>query len=176
MRLQKMPACAVRLLVGGLAALSGVVLAMSAPAHFERGQEIQVTAAQVGPKGATLSTGNHGTPVDGITVEIPAGALEQETTVTLSYNTGTLAVNSGECSGVFLRVAADRVSTFRKLVTIRVRYDAQQRPNVVVVGYAIDAKDRLRSVNTESQDRPAGTVTFSTFVPLLLTWVYAPVR
>lgn len=176
MRTQKIPAGAVRLLVGGLAALSGVVLAMSAPAHFERGQEIPVATAQVGPKGATLSTGNHGTPVDGITVEIPAGALEQETTVTLAYNTGTLSLPSGEGSGVFLRLAVDRVNTFQQLVTIRVRYDAKRHADAVVVGYAIDAKDRLCSVNTESQDRPAGTVTFSTFVPLLLTWVYAPVR
>jgi len=163
------------LLVGGVAALTGLVSAMSAPAHFERGKEVPVTTAQVGVKGATLSTGNAGTPVDGITVEIPAGAFDRETTVTLSYNTGTLSVPSGECSGVFLGFAAGQVNTFRQLVSIRVRYDPQHHPGAVVVGYCIDSKDRLRAVNTDAQDNKAGTVTFSTYVPLLLTWVYATV-
>ena len=151
-------------------------MAMSAPAHFERGKEIPVITAHVGPKGATLSTGNTGTPVDSITVEIPAGALERETTVTLSYNTGTLSLPSGEGSGVFFGLTAERVNAFHQLVSIRVRYDAQRHADAVVVGYSIDDQDRLRAVNTESQDSKAGTVTFSTYLPLLVTWVYAPVR
>ena len=133
-------------------------------------------AQSVGPRGETLRIGNLGTPVDGITVEIPAGALEQVATVTLSYNTGTLSLPSGESSGVFLGVAVDRVKTFQQLVTIRVPYNVQRHAGAVIVGYSIDDKDRLRAVNTESQDNKTGTVTFSTFVSLLLTWVYASVQ
>lgn len=162
-------------LVGGLLCLTGWVMAMSPPAHFDRGKDIAVTTVPVGPQGATLRTGQTGTPIDGITVEIPAGALDRDTTVTLAYNTGTLTLPSGNGSGVLLRLTAERVQTFQQLVTIRVRYDIQQHANSVVVGYAIDDKDRLRAVNTESQDSQAGTVAFSTYVPLLLTWAYAPV-
>ena len=174
MRSQKMPARGALLLVGGWVALSGYVMAMSPPAHFERGRDIPVLTAQVGPQGATLKLGNTGTPVDGISVEIPAGALERDTTVTLSYNTGTLSLPSGEGCGVFLGLATERVNTFRQWVTIRVHYDAQRYAKTVVVGYCIDDKDRLRAVNTEAQDSRAGTVAFSTYVPLLLTWAYAP--
>ena len=161
---------------GWVALLAGAALAAAEPAHFERGQDVPVTTVQVRPQGATLSTGTTGTPVDGITVEIPADALERETAVTLAYNTGTLSLPRGEGSGVFLRLTAEGIGEFRQPVTIRIRCDLQRHPDVVVVGYAIDAKGRLRAVDTESQDNQAGTVTFSTFVPLLLTWVYAPVR
>jgi hypothetical protein len=153
-------------------ALAGVTLAAS-NAHFERGKDVTVVSARVGPQGATLSTGNTGTPVDRITVEIPAGALTQELTVTLSYNTGTLSLPSGESSGVFLGLSAERVNEFQQPVTIRIRYDAKRHQNAVAVGYAIDAKGRLRAVNPGPQDNKAGTASFSTFVPLLFTWVYA---
>ena len=156
-------------------ALVAVPLAVASPAHFERGQDIPVTTTQVRPQGASLSTGTTGTPVDGITVAIPADALERETAVTLAYNTGTLSLPRGEGSGVFLQLTAG-VHEFRQPVTIRIRYDVQRHPDVVVVGYAIDAKGRLRAIDTEAQDNKVGTVTFSTYVPLLLTWVYAPVR
>ena len=96
--------------------------------------------------------------------------------MTLSYNTGTLSLPSGEGSGVFFGLTAERVNAFHQLVSIRVRYDAQRHADAVVVGYSIDDQDRLRAVNTESQDSKAGTVTFSTYLPLLVTWVYAPVR
>ena len=156
-------------------ALAAVPLAAAGPAHFEHGQDVPVATAHVRPQGATLNTGTTGTPVDGITVEIPADAVEQETTVTLAYNTGTLSLPRGEGSGVFLRLTAAGIGEFRQPVSIHVRYDAQRHRNAVVVGYAIDAKGRLRAVDTEALDSPAGTVTFSTFVPLLLTWVYSPV-
>ena len=138
-------------LVAGLLGLTGWVLAMSPPAHFERGQDRPVTTAPVGPQGATLRTGRTGTPIDDITVEIPAGALDRDTTVTLSYNTGTLTLPSGNGSGVLLKLTAQQVQTFQQLVTIRVHYDAQLHAKVAVVGYAIDDQDRLRAVNTESQ-------------------------
>ena len=157
-------------------ALGALLFVAAGPAHFERGKEIPVHSAQVGPPGATLSTGHGGTPVDDITVAIPAGAFASETTVTLSYNTGTLALNRGESSGVFLGVAVAGIKTFQQPVTVCVHSDAQHHPNTVVVGYAIDTKDRLQAIDIAAQNRQAGTVTFSTFVPLLLTWVYAPVR
>jgi hypothetical protein len=46
--------------------------------------------------------------------------------------------------------------------------------NAVAGGYAIDAKGRLRAVNSVAQGGQAGTASFSTYVPLLFTWVYAP--
>jgi hypothetical protein len=154
-------------------ALAEVTLAASNPAHFERGKDVTVVSTRVGPQGATLNTGNTGTPVDGITVEIPAGALTQELNVTLSYNTGTLSLPSGESSGVFLGLSAEQLNEFQQPVTIRIRYDAKRHQNVVLVGYAIDAEGRLRAVNQESQDNKAGLASFSTYVPLLFTWVYA---
>jgi hypothetical protein len=149
-------------------------LAASNPAHFDRGKDVTVISVRVGSQGATLTTGNTGRPIDGITVEIPAGALTQELTVTLSYNTGTLSLRSGESSGVFLNLSAEQLNEFQQPVAIRIRYDARRHQNTVAVGYAIDDKGRLRAVNSVAQDGQAGTASFTTFVPLLFTWVYAP--
>lgn len=45
-----------------------------------------------------------------------------------------------------------------------------------MVDYAIDDQNRLCAIDTETRDNQAGPLTFSTYIPLLLTWVFAPVR
>ena len=165
---------AVVCLLGCLAALPGIAGDMSKPAHFESGKEVEVVSARVGPQGAVLSTGNLGTPVDGIAVEIPAGALNHEVTVKLSYNTGKLSLNHGQPTGVFLRISAEQVTEFRVPIRIRVSYDPSHWKGYVLVGYAIDQKGRLSGVDSGPKDSQAGTASFSTLVPLLFTCVYAP--
>jgi hypothetical protein len=152
------------------------LLGMAAPApkaaSFERGKDIEVVSQRVGPRGATLDAGQRGTPIDGLVVEIPPGALKREIPVKLSYNTGKLTLPFGRSSGVFLGLSADDIKEFDQAVTIRIRYNATTNQSLVVVGYAIDSKGRLRAVNAGSQDGKAGTASFSTYVPMLFTWVY----
>ena len=73
--------------------------------------DVRVVSLRVGPKGSVLHTGQTGTPVDGLSVEIPAGALTNEITINLDYNTGTLSLPSGagSASGVFLKFSAEGV-------------------------------------------------------------------
>jgi hypothetical protein len=130
---------------------------------------------RVGPQGAVLRTGKTGTPVDNISVEIPAGALTKETTITLSYNTGKLSLPRGDGSGAFLRISAGTVAEFDEPIKIQVSYDPVRWKGRVLVGYAIDEKGRLASVDSGAIDSKAGTASFTTLVPLLFTWVYAPV-
>jgi hypothetical protein len=163
---------AVACLLGSWAILPGMAAAAPKAAAFERGKDVEVVSLRVGPQGATLNAGQSGSPIDGLVVEIPPGALKREITVKLLYNTGKLSLPKGQGSGIFLGLSADEVREFEKPVTIRIRYDASRHQCLVVVGYAIDNKGRLRAVNSGAQDVKAGTASFSTLIPLLFTWVY----
>lgn len=146
------------------------------PAHFKPGADVSVVSTQVGPKGAVLQAGKSGTPIDGISVEIPPGALPKDTAVTLGYNTGKLTVPSGDASGVFVRLTAGTLLEFQEPIKIHFSYDAARWKGRVLVGYAIDDKGQLSPVDSGAKDGKAGEATFITMVPLLFTWVYAPVR
>lgn len=166
---------AMAFLLGFWAVLPGMAAPGKPAAQFTPGTDVTVVSAQVGPKGVVLKAGQTGTPIDGLSVEIPAGALTNEVRVTLGYNTGKLMLPSGAgtASGVFLKLAAEGIEEFQQLVNIKVQYDPARHKPLVVVGYAIDAKGRLRALNQGPQDTKAGTATFSTFLPILFTWVYA---
>jgi len=144
------------------------------PASFVSSKEVVVASARVGPQGAMLETGKGGTPVDGIRVEIPAGALKRETTVTLSYNTGKLSLPKGEGSSAFLRIDAEKVTDFSAALVIHVSYDPKLGKDRMLVGYAIDARGRLAPIDSGPLDRNLGKASFLTMTPLLFTWVYAP--
>ena len=157
------------------AVLPGMAAVNRPAAQFTVGMDVRVVSLRVGPKGSVLHTGQTGTPVDGLSVEIPAGALTNEITINLDYNTGTLSLPSGagSASGVFLKFSAEGVKSFPQLVNLHIRFNPARHKSTVVVGYAIDAKGRLRVLNQGPQDVKAGTATFSTLVPLLFTWIYA---
>ncbi len=145
----------------------------SGPARFQPGKEVVLSSTRVGPAGATLRTGTNGTPVDGITIEIPARALTREATITLSYDTGKLTLPRGDASGVFLRIAAGKLAEFQEPLKINISYDPARWKGRVAVGYAIDEKGQLSAVDLGAQDHKAGTASFFTLVPLHFTWVYA---
>jgi len=149
---------------------------MPQPAHFEPGKSIEVACAVVGPSGATLRIDSSGTPVDGITVEIPAGALARDVTVKLSYDTGTLTLTKGQASGVYLRVSAESVKEFREPIRINIRFDPVRWKGYAVAGYGVDAQGRLEAVDAGPKDYDKGVASFTTLVPLLFTWVYAETR
>ena len=160
-----------------LASLIGFTMVLHAapqPALFTHGKDVRVTSTCIGPEGGVLHTGKSGTPVDGITIKVPAGALKKKTCLTLSHNTGKLSLPRGTGSGVFLRMAAEEVLEFEKPLEIQVSFNPAQAKGHVLVGYAIDDKGRLAPVDSGPQNRAAGTATFLTLVPLLFTWVYAP--
>jgi hypothetical protein len=149
--------------------------AASKPPRFISGTESTVVSSQVGPKGAVLEAGKTGTPIDGISIEIPAGALTKEVTISLGYNTGKLVLPHGESSGIFFRISAGSLKEFNEPVTIHLSYDPLRHKGRVLVGYAIDEKGQLASVDSGTKDSKAGRADFITMVPLLFTWVYASV-
>ncbi len=162
------------LLWAGLMSFSLSTSAASKPARFQSGRETVLSRTRVGPAGATLRTGTNGTPVDGITVEIPKGALAREITVTLSCNTGQLTGVRGDASGAFLRIDAGNVAEFEQPLKIIAAYDPVKWKNRTAVGYAIDNTGELAALDLGPKDGKSGTASFFTLVPLLFTWIYAP--
>jgi len=147
-------------------------------AVFESGKDVVVLQTNVGPAGATLVVNKPGSPVDGIKVEIPEGALPETIAVCLYYNTGNFKPASGTASGVILGISAGKLGQFKKLVKIQVRYDAKLYSKSAVVGFSIDpdGSGRVSGFQLLSQDIKAGTATFGTLVPVRFTWVYAPTQ
>jgi hypothetical protein len=157
--------------------LLGTSMTMSAKptraAQFKAGKDVKVVSASVGPKGARLKSGTTGTPIDGIEVEIPEGAVSSAAEITLSYNLGHLTLPSGTTSDVFLRISASNVQTFDKPVFIYVP-DRPKHPHTVPVAYAIDENGRLHALAQATRMPKENTIRFMTLSPLLFTWVYAP--
>jgi hypothetical protein len=141
------------------------------PSLYERGHTVFVKILKVNNNGGLIRINDTGTPVDGTTIDIPKGALEREVTLAVGYDVGELHLNSGKWSGIVIILSTTPEIDFKKLVRIKVRFDR----NVyfkTIVGYEIDNRGGLHSIDTGNINRNAGTVLFHTFKPLMFTWVY----
>lgn len=141
------------------------------PAYFEHGQTIVVKSFKVNDSGGLLEIGNLGTPIDGMVIEIPKGALDREVTLSVGYNDGMLNLRAGKSSGIVVVLSADSLSSFQKHITIKVRFNPSINPKTIV-GYEIDKQGRLHSIDIGSIEKEIGVVSFFTFKPLMFTWVY----
>lgn len=141
------------------------------PAVFERRHTTMTDTFDVGSAGATLRVADRGTPTDGVVVEIPPRSIDEPTRVEIGYSTGALSVQAGTPSGVVLVVTTTPEVTFQNYVTIRVSFPPNPS-HQSLVGYAIDAEGRLRPIDLIDLDMQQGRVSFLTFRPLSLTWIY----
>lgn len=141
------------------------------PAQFEFGKEVIVQSTVVNHSGGTYKIENSDTPINGITVEIPEGALDKEVNIIMGYNDGQLNLRAGKGSGVIFILRTEPGITFLKPIKIMVPYQVSINP-LGVAGYAIDENGRLHLLDTGGISEADGTVSFYTFKPLLLTWVY----
>lgn len=140
------------------------------PARFALGKTIWIKTFKVNERGITLQITDSGSPLDGLTLTIPPGALHGEVTFSLGYNTGKLRDYSGQPSGVALVLSAETPIQFDEHITIAVPYPTKMKP-LEIVGYEIDEQGQLNSIDTE-MDRKNNLVSFYTFKPLMLTWIY----
>jgi hypothetical protein len=140
-------------------------------AQFEFGQDVIVQSITANTHGGTFKIEKSAAPIEGIIIEIPEGALDKEEKISLGYNDGHLELRAGKSSGVVFIFRTDPETSFLKPVKIVIPYQKNLDP-LGVTGYAIDEKGHLHLVDTAGMDKTAGTVSFYTFKPLLLTWVY----
>jgi uncharacterized protein YfaP (DUF2135 family) len=138
------------------------------PAIFEKGINQIVTEQLIDVTGGTIIIGNENTPIDGIKIEFPAGALQTQTNVRVGYNTGTLTPRSGIYSGTALMIEMGKNYIFDQPVTITAPL---QQENTVPVPYYIDDDGKLHLAQIISIDRANKTFSFQTFRASLFAWI-----
>lgn len=140
------------------------------PVRFIPGTNTNITSRTIGASGGIIQIANSGTPLDGITVEFPAGAISDNVSVSLGYNNGTLIPNSGTFSGKVISLSVPGVYEFDQPVTITAPLVADS--NVTPVPYYVDPKGNLRPVQLVEVDIQAGTFKFQTFHSSWFTWIF----
>lgn len=139
------------------------------PVTLIPGTDVTVTSKVIATTGGTIVAGNNGTPIDGVQVQFPAGALASETNVSLGYNTGSLTPNEGTYGGVALTLDTGSAKQFDQPVSITVPFtDATKVP----VPYYVDAAGKLHPMQLIKIDRTAKTFTFQTFHASWFTWIF----
>lgn len=139
-------------------------------AKYESQSVQAVATGVVGSHGGTVPVANTGTPLDGIEVRFPAGAVPDGTPVKLDWDHGALTNVAGTESGTVVLFSTGKVKEFERHVEIRVHFDPAQNPETVMA-YSIDDNGRLHALDVASFDTTRGEALIWTFQPVRFTWV-----
>jgi uncharacterized protein YfaP (DUF2135 family) len=141
---------------------------LACSAYFTPGTEVAVTSPQtIGPLGGIVQA-PAGTPLAGVYVEFPAGALPQNSQISLAYNTGTVATNVGTHSGINIVLHSSPVTVFEQPVSITIPFASSQD---IPVPYFIDDFGHLHLLQLINIDAVHNTATFQTFHASIFTWI-----
>jgi len=123
------------------------------PAIFKIGQTTIIKSVKVDSSGCIIKIGNLGTPIDGMAIDMPSGALDKETIIPIGYNDGTLNPNYGTFSGKTIVLNDD--GTFP-------------------VPFYVDPDGKLHAVQPLGIDIVSGNFSFHTYHGGLFTWIFSP--
>ena len=140
------------------------------PVILTPGVDLVIRSEVIAQTGGIIEAGSSGTPIDGVRVQFPSGALSTtNVTVSLGYNTGTLSPNEGDYAGVALILDAGTVTQFEQPVTITVPFSDTSK---VPVPYYVDSNGKLHPMQIIKIDRDAKIFTFQTFHASWFTWIF----
>lgn len=128
---------------------------------------VNVASQSIDPAGGTITVSG-GTPIDGVQVTFPAGALAAANTVNVGYNTGTMTPNSGTAGRAIVLTLSPGQAEFDQPVSITVPYTDI---NSIPVPYYVDANGALQPMQIAAIDTSAKTFTFETFHASIFTWI-----
>ena len=114
------------------------------PVVYEPGVDKPVATRTIGAGGDKIQAGSTGTPIDGVVVTFPAGALTADTEVSLGYNEGLLTPNEGTWNGVTLTLDTGSVRLFERPVSVTVPFDVS---GGLAVQYYITTKEDCIRLN-----------------------------
>jgi uncharacterized protein YfaP (DUF2135 family) len=123
----------------------------------------------VGSAGGTI-TGPVGSPLEGISVNFPVGAVEENCTVTLGSNDGSITPVIGTFSGVIIDLDVHPAITFNEPVEITLPLE----PGTLPVPYYIPEDGTLKVCSIKNIDRNAGTWSFVTWHDSKYSWLNEP--
>ena len=142
------------------------------PVRFQPTIEKHLLSQKIGVGGGVLKCPEFAGLLAGCEVIFPPKALEREVEVILTSVSGKLPLRDGTPSGAYLRLQVNGVTQFHEPVVIRISYETSTHQKQLLVGYAVDDVGELASVDLTKHHSPTGKAEFSTWVPLLFTWVY----
>jgi uncharacterized protein YfaP (DUF2135 family) len=153
---------------GGSTGDEDLITEINQPVTFTPGDNVTVASKEITTTGGAIEAGSSGTPIDGIQVQFPAGALPTDTNISLGYNIGILTPNEGTYAGVALILDTGNITQFDQPVTITIPFtDTDTTP----VPYYVDSEGKLRPMQLIEIDRTAKTFTFQTFHASWFTWI-----
>ena len=139
--------------------------------YFEYGNTTILKFFNIDINGGLFHVDNTNTQIDGAFINIPPGSVDIKAKIFIGIINGNLFLISGKKSGVSLVFGSDVITNFKNRVAITLNYDPKINPKWII-GYEIDEKGRLHVIDTAGIDRIGKTVSFITYKPLILTWVY----
>lgn len=139
----------------------------SDPAEVNLGTNTSLTTQNIGDLGGTIN-GPAGSPLDGISVEFPAGALPGNTDVSLGFNNGTVIPVDGTSGGTLLVLDTNTVDEFSQPVEITFPYSGV---GAIPIPYYVDDSGGLHLMELVEIDSVNGTATFSTYHASIFTWI-----
>jgi hypothetical protein len=128
------------------------------------------TSTTIGTGGGALD-GPAGTPVEGIHVEVPTGALAADNQLTLGHNDGTVTPAAGTWSGVLLDLSGPTPLVFDQPVLITAPFTGGA--SEIPVPYYINPQNQFEVCQTTALDRANGKFTFMTLHTSVYTWFLA---
>ncbi|MFO7774146.1 MAG: leucine-rich repeat domain-containing protein [Dehalococcoidia bacterium] len=155
-------------LITGVVGFGGCNEEANEPAIFTYAGNTTVMSQTISPMGGTIEAGHSGTPIDGIEVEFPEGALTEDTNISLGYNTGTLTPNEGIYAGVAFTIDTGNVSQFGQAVIVKAPFE---NIDGTPVPYYVDSDGRLHPTLLLEVDRATETFTFAIFHASTFTWI-----
>lgn len=131
------------------------------PAQFVAGLVQPGADAAIGQAGGTLD-GPSGSPLEGVKVVVPAGAIPNGTQVTLDYNDGSVTPAAGVWEGPIIELEVDQPNAeFDEPIYITLPYS--ESADFIPVPYYIDDQGRFEGCDLKSIDAVNGTYTFTTW-------------
>jgi uncharacterized protein YfaP (DUF2135 family) len=136
---------------------------------FTPGAETPLASTSVGPAGGTLTVPAGDTPLSGVQVSVPPGALDKGVSLSLSSESGALQPAVGTYAGAALDLELGKVHEFAQPISITAPWPDTSK---VPVPYYIDPSGRLHLAQLLSLDEAGHTFTFQTFHASLYTWIW----
>jgi hypothetical protein len=129
------------------------------PAIVELGQDIAQVSQMIGAAGGTVYA-PASSPIEGVYVEFPEGALLGQTEVSLGYNTGYIVPVIGEFIEPILTLSAGETTEFAAPVSINVPFNPEQG---FPIPYYINEDGTLELMTITGVDNESGILTYATF-------------
>lgn len=124
-----------------------------------------------GPEGGTILVRQADSPISGVKVDIPEGALGEMDTVSLGYNTSEIKIRAGTGSEVIIVLRCGQTTGFNMPVSIDVPFDPTVNPDLVIP-YQVDGNGGLHVMEIGDIDTENNILNVLSFRPCMFTLVY----